>query len=196
MKNYIFGYGSLINKRSIAKTSDKFKKPVPVTVKGLKRGWYFCDKNEKRSAVGAVFDGESFCNGVVFEAQKEDLIKFDQREEGYTRVKLNLSDIEVFYKEAPKDIIVWTYIVNSVVLPEKDYPIVQSYVDTVLEGCLCFGKNFADDFIFQTKEWERPWVNDRRDPRFKRYDHLCSFQKIDEILKNTIPHCLNQRKNI
>lgn len=56
---------------------------------------------------------------------------------------------------------VWTYIPSSPSNPSADFPICQSYVDTVLGGCFQEGgKAFASEFISSTSGWCAFFLND------------------------------------
>ncbi len=70
-------------------------------------------------------------------------------------------------KEAP-EVAIWTYLPNEPGWPSRESPIVQSYVDVVLAGCLEVGESFAGEFVRTTTNWGYPWVDDRSTPRYVR----------------------------
>lgn len=48
---------------------------------------------------------------------------------------------------------VWVYIPQTPMPANKNYPIVQSYVDVIMRGCLDYGHEFASHFIQTTEGW-------------------------------------------
>ena len=90
---------------------------------------------------------------------------------------------------------IWIYRPKVFCPPTLEKPIAQTYVDTVLRGCLSISEEFAKDFITSTRGWSTDdlgenkinnfegdkgevfWVNDRQDPIYLRADN-------DYILKN------------
>ena len=67
---------------------------------------------------------------------------------------------------------IWYYANTQKRFPSKANPIVQSYVDVCLDGCLEIermyalskGANFAERFVRTTTNWGPPWINDRLYP--------------------------------
>jgi hypothetical protein len=98
MKNYIFGYGSLIEKASRLRSTPNAKAAIPVVVYGFKRGWFSRTGAPGLSTtfLGCIKEADGGTNGVIYEVSKEDLKLTDSREKGYTRIKINFEDI-VFY---------------------------------------------------------------------------------------------------
>jgi len=75
---------------------------------------------------------------------------------------------------------VWIYVVAKPEAATVAYPVCQSYVDVVLDGCLEYGDDFAKLFITSTADWAKPdsvdqktkcssWLNDR-EVKKKRID--------------------------
>ena len=75
--------------------------------------------------------------------------------------------------------------------PTANYPIVQSYVDIFIRGCINIEdkfkiKHFAIDCIQSTDQWSNHWVNDRIFPRRPSfYEPYAS--RIDALLKENLP---------
>lgn len=75
--------------------------------------------------------------------------------------------------------------------PTPDFPIVQSYVDTFIRGCIQIEEkfkinNFAKDCIKSTGQWSTYWENDRVFPRRPSlYEPYA--RKIDTLLKEILP---------
>ena len=162
---YIFGYGSLINSSSrelTGQTGDA----IPVIVHGLVRHWSKIDDSYVLSPL-AVNQGEGQVNGVLLEVDDSALAEFDKREAGYHRIQINHSKIDAL-ATINTDKTVWVYVVNNTAAPCLNSPIVQSYVDTVLAGCLEISEAFAKHFIEHTVGWHHARENDRHQPKYTR----------------------------
>lgn len=203
MKEYIFGYGSLIEMESRLRTTPKAKVVFPVRVNGFKRGWFARTGVSGLSTtfLGCVEDEKSHTNGVIYEVNQDDLEKTDKREKGYERVKIEFKDIEDFSAQIDKDSNIWIYAnrfesnkIPESNLPSTKFPIVQSYVDICLNGCLeienLFPKakknEFAVDFIRSTVHWSKYWVNDRIYPR-RPFIYRPNAYTIDKLLQDNLP---------
>jgi len=166
---YIFGYGSLLNSTSRERTGQTGK-PIPAIVHGLTRYWSLIDDSYVLSPL-AVNTGDGQVNGVLLNVNQKTLEEFDIREAGYQRVKIPIQNIKTFaYFDQSED--VWVYITNNIKAPTISSPIVQSYVDTVIYGCLEISENFAEHFIKYTLGWEHPIENDRHQPKYSRSTNL------------------------
>lgn len=113
---------------------------------------------------------------------------------------------------------VWLYVPEQYVLPSDEYPIVQSYVDTILRGCLSISEQFAHEFIQRTKGWDPKefenddavtvgsgtgssslnhfYVDDRNDPIYPRGDPNWSrlqATKIDSLIQKHRPRIFGYR---
>lgn len=193
MKDYIFGYGSLINEESRAKSGHSGK-AIPVIVYGIKRSWSVNIKDHNLTVLGARFDKSSKCNGVIVKIPDGELHKFDKRELpfGYKRIALSSKEIIPISGKVPKGNI-WVYVEKEHFLPTKRFPIAQSYVDVVLQGCLEISKDFARDFITLTDNWDYPWINDRNNPKYPRASLKVKNKSIDSLLKKTIHSYFKKR---
>lgn len=162
---YIFGYGSLINDASRRLTGETGN-AVPAVVSGLQRHWGHTGSPVMSHLV--VREGEGQCNGVLIHIEDNALEVFDIREAGYQRVPLDSERIQVledgFAVEGP----VYVYVTDEVVAPCYTHPIAQSYVDTVLAGCLRYSADFAESFISSTSGWHFPRIDDRQQPVYQR----------------------------
>ena len=65
-------------------------------------------------------------------------------------------------------------------------PILQSYVDIVMNGCLEYGTNFAKQFINTTEGWNQWWLNDRTIPR-RPWVTEPNYKIIDKLLTKYVP---------
>lgn len=132
-------------------------------------------------------------NGVVYRVSREEMPNFDRREVGYEKVKVPL-DMLVFHPEisgtseqtkftfGPEDT-VWLYVPLATHYADENHPLLQSYVDTVLQGCLEWGgEPMAESFIISTSGWGIFFLNDtpssRRPWLFRK-----EYNVIDQLLK-------------
>lgn len=110
MRHFLFGYGSLISKKSCQNTA-LTKNLFPVILHKFERGWYFHDVNFHGTALGISKKEESFCNGVCIEINEKDLPFFDKRERGYKRIQLLKKNIQ---SESIKESdTIWTYVIKK-----------------------------------------------------------------------------------
>lgn len=241
--HFVFGYGSLICSHSRSVTmKEATNTAIPVVVQGLARVWA---KRSKRgmTSMGVQWAEDESCVGVLVPVKESDLPRLDEREVGYDRVLLTPDQVEAvdylmseeagYYdehnqeeffdkKDLNDNIRIWVYVPQRPMAPTPEYPIVQSYVDTILRGCLSISEQFAHDFISTTKGWhpseleevgiqnshthygeednsepEVQWVNDRESPIYIRGDTAHSLRKADKfdrLLKTHRPKQFRARR--
>jgi cation transport regulator ChaC len=165
--HYVFGYGSLINSDSRARTGSSGV-AIPARATGFQRAWNFVDREAGMTALGVVSREESVTNGTLVSIRAADLPLFDHREVGYTRTKLDRARVVGLNGQEAPDGSIWIYLPNEPGFPSNDNPIAKSYVDVVLAGCLELGESFAAEFVRTTTNWDYPWVDDRSTPRYVR----------------------------
>ncbi|SAK90322.1 hypothetical protein AWB76_06542 [Caballeronia temeraria] len=202
---FIFGYGSLINTPSRNETAGKPVAAIPVRVSaafGYVRSW------SDRSGSGFTalglrrpLEGEApmTINGVIYPVGN-DMSAFDQREKGYVRLEVPRALIEaVSWQALPSQGTVWVYVPKvegeqpgeRLPVPDAKFPIVESYVDVVIEGGLEYGADFAREIIETTRDWSAYWLNDRTLAR-RPWVFDKQFAKVDALLATTAP-CFAQR---
>jgi len=169
--NYIFGYGSLMNSASRQLTGQT-STAITATVEGFKRYWGKVDESYILSPL-VVDKGHGHVNGVLLKVTENGLQEFDVRERGYHRVLIEADNVESSLALTPQDQ-VWVYIKDKPEPPCSLSPIMQTYVDTVLAGCLEISEQFAKQFIEQTIGWHFPLENDRHQPK---YGNLAGVKK-------------------
>ncbi len=178
---YIFGYGSLINSASRLLTGQTGN-AYPATVSGFNRHWSKVDTSYKISPLVAT-SGKGTVNGVLIEIDATELSRFDKREAGYQRMLIPTSQLD---SEHPFNtgVDVWIYVKEHTLPPCREIPIMQSYVDTVLAGCLSISLQFTEHFMLSTLGWDHPIENDRLHPKYGRFtgiqDHQISV--IDNLI--------------
>ncbi|HYX65355.1 MAG TPA: gamma-glutamylcyclotransferase family protein [Burkholderiales bacterium] len=194
---YIVGYGSLMQDESRKRTSPQAGPAHPVEIEGYRRGWFSRGSSVGFSAtfLGVVQDAESRLNAVIYKVEPQELEATDRRERSYCRARLSGSQINPLGPDfllAP-DAQVWIYVSRGpgVELASTRYPIVQSYVDVFLSGCLeqeeRFGvAGFAEQCIETTSGWSEHWVNDRLYPR-RPFVYQPRARDIDRLLAKELP---------
>lgn len=142
-------------------------------------------------------------NGVLLRVPIAMMPGFDKREKGYDKVQIPLEFIELCdnrgansssssspEKQQPafeltKHDKIWMYVPQPSQNREADenHPLLQSYVDTVLQGCLEWGgEEMGIDFVLSTGSWSPYFLNDTpssRRPWLFRKD----YDIIDAILR-------------
>ena len=212
--DFVFGFGSLINTKSRMASDPQATDAVPVRVVGdfgYCRAWNFQSSSARLTALGLekLPAGESrTINGIispVFGA--EGMAALDEREAGYCRVQIPVECIEATsWIALPEGIAdggkaVWVYIPMvdgqsgpgvGLSMASYKYPILQTYIDVCLLGCLECGTNCAYEFIESTRGWEGPWLDDRQTPR-RPWIHQSNYNQIDQILERAIPEHFKNR---
>jgi hypothetical protein len=203
---FIFGYGSLINTPSRNDTAGKPVAAIPVRVSaafGYVRSW----SDRARTGFTALglrrpFEGEApmTINGVIYPVAGNDMSAFDEREKGYVRVEVPRALIEsVSWQPLPAQGTVWVYVPKAegkapgegLPVPDARFPLVESYIDVVIEGGLEYGPEFAREIIETTRDWSPYWLNDRTLAR-RPWVFDKQFAKIDALLATSAP-CFAQR---
>lgn len=200
--NFIFGYGSLINTASRNATSNRPIAAIPVRVSGA-FGYIRTWNDRSPSGFTALglrrpVPGETAMtiNGVVYPVEGNDMAAFDAREQGYVRVEVPRADIEaVSWQALPAQGRIWVYVPEiagkapglDLPLPDARFPMLESYVDVVIEGGLEYGPDFAREIIATTKDWSGYWLNDRDLPRRPWVFDRQSAQ-VDKLLAADAPH--------
>ena len=199
MKNYIIGYGSLMESESRKRTTPHITDVFPVIVKGIRRGWFARTNPPGLSTtfLGCIKEPDYSINAVIYEATLKEIEETDKRETGYQRIEVDRLDIKLLASEIDKRAKFWIYLnifqnqqelLNCI--PDNNCPIVQSYVDICMNGCIeieeKFEKakeiNFVKTFIQSTTFWNEYWANDRIYPR-RPFIHQKNAYKIDAYLK-------------
>lgn len=193
---YIVGYGSLIDEASKNKTDPTAEQSVPVIIKGYQRRWSaHSDAIGLRTTFLSVSKHPfAWFNGVIYQLRHpNNILSYDKREHIYCRKELQPAEFSVFATTLPTEKQVWMYIPKKKydAYPTPDYPIVQSYVDIFIRGCIKIEekfhyKDFAKNCITQTAHWPSYWINDRIFPRrATAYEPYAS--KIDALLYELVP---------
>ena len=199
--HFIFGYGSLINTSSRNATAGKPTEAIPVRISaafGYVRSW------NERSPSGYTSLGlrkphldenASTINGVLYPADGDDMTKFDARERHYTRLSIPKDAIQsVGWQRIPEQGQIWVYVpvpqgnppLHDLPEPDADFPLLESYIDVVVEGALEYGPEFARELLETTTGWSRFWLNDR-ELAHRPWVHNRNAAAIDRLLASVAP---------
>ena len=235
-QSYVLGYGSIMCPVSRAITSPELASTVaiPVQVQNTERVWSKRSSVRGMTAMGVQRGiAGAKCTAVMLPVTSDQLRQFDEREAGYNRLPVPVQDIAKvpflvegsYYQdndcddmldnlllletreESPQTTNIWIYEPAMFCPPSPDKPIVQTYVDTILRGCLSISEEFAEDFLRTTKGWSPAdfddvgddddkenyannnhnnhfavhWVNDRHDPIYLRGDQDYMLKHADQL---------------
>ena len=193
---YVFGYGSLIERASRTRTNPDAIGAWPARVTGYQRGWFhhFIESENVGSSctfLGAVNKTGKTINGVIYKV--DDFEKTKGREKGYTadRVKGTIEMLDGAGSwDSSKEIYIFVSNKANISEPTKDLPMVESYVDICVNGCLEIealyrsAAGFVQEFIKTSTGWNNKyWVNDRLYPR-RPFIYVPNAEKIDEALQD------------
>jgi len=193
---FIFGYGSFIESRTRSMTSPSALYAFPVNVVGIQRGWFGQVGGVSLSPtyLGAVSDSNSNCNGVIFKVSQQELEAFDNYETDYKRERVDQENIIMLDgRKFPPEGDIWFYTVTEKRFASLEFPIVQSYVDVCLNGCLeieaayplAKEAEFTVTFLKTSTNWSKYWVNDRIYPR-RASIYLPNAGNIDELIRKVL----------
>jgi hypothetical protein len=198
---YIVGYGSLMQDESRRRTSPGAGLAHPVDVRGFRRGWFakVDAPGFSTTYLGVVRDSAMRLNAVIYRVDTAELAATDRREASYCRVPVPWPDIRLLEKapaETPSGQ-AWIYAnkPESIATPTARLPIVQSYVDIFVSGCLeqeqRFGiEGFAEQCVTATHDWSTHWINDRLVPR-RPFIHQPNARQIDALLARRVPEAFS-----
>lgn len=194
-QQYIIAYGSLIETTSKNATDLHSGINKPVWVEHYQRGWFSKGLSDGFSAtyLGVIKSKHARFNGTIFNLPANSFKNFDAREKYYCRVLVTPRDIHLLTgKKLPQGQF-WIYELKPDLLapPSAHYPIVESYVDIFLAGCLEIEekyhlRNFAAACVNTTSDWSAHWINDRIYPR-RPMMYQPKAHRIDSLLRQQIP---------
>lgn len=183
-----FGYGSLVNRE----TRPAQEIAYPARLKGWRRVWEHRVTHPNRDKRCTSLSIESFdtgqfpasaagpaaIDGVVVRLPLSDLHQLDEREAGYERLTLPISDFDLpqvltdqlLGEMHSQSVMVYRSLPHNRALADDDHPVLQSYIDCVMAGFLrCYGESGVQAMISSTRGWERAIFNDRDEPYYPRW---------------------------
>jgi hypothetical protein len=201
LPQYIVGYGSLMNEQSKRRTDPTAEANFPVYISGYERSWsVHGNLPGLNTTFLSVFKNRlAAFNGVIYKlGNPKNIQQYDQRESVYCREELSTHQLKIYSGTLPSAKQIWIYTalpkLNNP--PTQEVPIVQSYVDTFMSGCIQIKENFnlnnfAEDCVKTTQQWSTHWENDRIFPR-RPFLHEPYAGQIDAILKKLLPEEFKQ----
>jgi len=200
---YIVGYGSLMETTSKNNTDHTSGENRPVMIDNYQRGWFAKGLSVGLSTtyLGIIKQPNAHFNGTIFRLATPNTIKnYDKREKYYCRALVPAASIHPLdHHPLPKGQF-WIYETKPefIAKPSGKYPIIESYVDIFLSGCLEIEKKFhLNDFtaecIKTTTDWSPHWVNDRVYPR-RPFVFEPNAPRIDALLSEIKPEAFRQIK--
>ncbi len=201
LAQYIIAYGSLMETVSKKATDDSSGENKPVLIDHYQRGWFAegLSTGFSTTYLGVIKKTSAHFNGTLFKlASVNSLKNYDRREKYYCRVLVPSTTIHLLVEQKLPRGQYWIYELKPELIasPTARYPIVQSYVDIFLEGCLEIEekyhlKNFAARCVQTTSDWSVHWVNDRIYPR-RPTVYQAKALAIDALLQQEVPTFFNQ----
>ena len=200
--DYIFGFGSIMNRGT---HGENFLPGVSVVLSrkfGYERQWNF-RSNTGFTALGVskvdTNGGESSSqakdvNGVLFRVTQSMIPVFDRREVGYEKVRIPLQYLTFvetsdsassWYRDLSPNDRCWLYVPlpSHTKMADENHPLLQSYVDTVLQGCLEWGgETMAEEFLKTTGGWSTYFLNDTPSSR-RPWLYRKDYSTIDRLLQ-------------
>lgn len=193
---YLVGYGSLMQQASRTRTAPNAGDVVPVRVHGFRRAWIARGSPNGFSTtfLGVSENAQARMNAVLFALpEQSEIARMDERERGYCRVGVSAAQITALDSAALPAGQRWIYVnkPQNTAPPSSTHPIVQSYVDVFLSGCLEVERayqlqGFAHECLTSTHGWSKHWVNDRIYPR-RPFIHQPDAAAIDALLQREMP---------
>lgn len=202
MSQFIIGYGSLMQEQSKQEDSANVGKNLPIYITGFDRGWieHSTEPRFGTTYLGVKSKPNHKMNAVYFKLNAaDDIHNYDKRENTYCRVAVSKDKIQSLGGIDLPEGQYWIYTtVSKGDKPSKQFPLVQSYVDIFLSGCLDLEKQyhlqgFAKDCVNTTSNWSPAWKNDRVNPR-TAVDNVAYVADVDSLIANTLPEYYNQIK--
>lgn len=174
---HFFGYGSLVNRRTHDFT------PIHVSrITGWRRVWQRAP-NRPAAFLSVVAETGAEIEGVIAPVPNDDWVALDAREFSYARI--SVTDAVAHGARDVRDISIYAIPPQDAAPPDRDHPILLSYVDAVLQGYLReYGETGAVRFIETTEGWDTPIRNDRDSPIYPRAQRLTASEQtfVDDML--------------
>lgn len=162
-EQYIFGYGSLVNRDTHNYQAH------PARMSGWRRVWRHTDVRPV-AYLTAEPDAACAIDGVIMRAPHGDPA-LEQREHAYDRQDVTA---QVSHdRNAPTEIHVYAIPDGKHRPASEKHPILLSYIDVVVQGYLReFGPQGVQHFFETTEGWNAPILNDRANPSYPRHQKL------------------------
>ena len=152
----IFGYGSLLDERSLRSTAPSAKNIIPAKLFGFVRVFNLnaktriCSQNNLPIAALNIEKSEinQFVNGIAFEVSKRDFDNLIKRECGYELVQVEVCDY--FDSKNVMKVYFFRTLHYEAYPYQFDSLTQQKYLNLCLRGAKIFGEEFYNDFLKTT----------------------------------------------
>lgn len=162
---YFFGYGSLVNRET-----HSYGDAHPARLRGWRRIWRHTDLRPV-AYLTAIPDPHSEIDGLIAHVPGNDWAALDHRERAYDRVAV--CDRVTHDLATPIAVAVYTVPDGKHGRPDREHPILLSYIDVVVQGYLKeFGAPGVARFFASTSGWSAPVLDDRAAPVYPRHQPL------------------------
>lgn len=162
----VFGYGSLVNR-----ATHTYPGARPAQLAGWRRVWVHTTL--RPVAYLSVQPGDGSILGLLAEVPGGDWAALDAREAAYAR-----HAVTAMGPGGPEAAQVYAVPTGAAHAPQAAHPIMQSYLDCVVQGFLReFGPAGAADFFATTDGWEAPILDDRAAPVYSRAQSLTARER-------------------
>lgn len=178
-----FGYGSLVN-RATHRTD--IIDAVPARLSGWRRRWLpRPDMPFMPTALLTVRpDPQGAIDGLLVSDHLRNLGSLDAREVDYDRKRLDLAALSHKGTAPAGDIYIYEAR-EHVPAGGGQCPILQSYLDAVLQGFFAeFGERGVTEFVFETENFDIPILRDRDEPIYPRAVQLGRQEQ--ELIDDTL----------
>ena len=185
-KKFLFAYGSLVNHFSRKKVIQNVSSFYG-NLSAYKRIWCINVEAKKFTGLGLIYDKNHYCNGIYIPISEEDINRLDEREikgsgNKYERILINNTLCDKRFKENE----VYTYVSKVIENPSPNCPLIQSYIDVVIQGFIQYNKEYAKEFCQTTFKWNENYINDRNNPIYHKTNNIEKYYSaIENILYNT-----------
>lgn len=167
---YFFGYGSLVNR-----DTHHFDGVHLARLSGWHRKWRHTKRREV-AYLTVVPDPDAEIEGLIAEVPELDWAALDKREDAYDRVAA-AHQVSHPLPHAPQ-IVVYAIPESEHGVPGTSGPVLQSYIDVVVQGYLReFGEAGAQRFFETTHGWDVPVLADRETPLYPRHCRLSTTER-------------------
>ena len=176
----LFAYGSLTNSLSRIKVI-KNKTYFYGNLFSYKRIWSINVEQKNFTGLGIIYDKNYYCNGIYIPISEKDIKELDVREikesgNKYERLLLDNKFCDQRFKKNK----IYTYVSKNVENPSHDFPLIQSYIDVVIQGFMEYNIEYAIEFCRTTFNWSKYYINDRNAPIYHKTKNIKKYYNIIE----------------
>lgn len=177
MDAFFFGYGSLVNRRTHG-----YDPAFAAQAQGWRRAWR-ATETRRIAYLTVLPDPGSVIDGLVAAVPGRDWDALDAREAAYDR--LDATGAALHDLPGAPAVAIYAIPAGAHHPPDDRSPILQSYLDVVMQGFLHqFGAEGLARFVATTDGWHAPVLQDRAAPVYPRHQSLTAAERriLDDVL--------------